>query len=153
MPTLIMVCMVGAVAWAFAYHRVPAWTWSAAAAAGLLVLGVSGSASPVVLVLAWIIFVILALLLNPGPIRRAALGATLLDLFRRILPQMSSTEKEALDAGTVWWDGELFSGKPDWKILHAYPKPVLSAEEQAFLDGPVEALCDMLNEWEITHHL
>ena len=79
------------------------------------------------------------------------LGGPLLDLFRRILPEMSSTEKEALDAGTVWWDGELFSGKPDWKKLLAYPKPTLSAEEQAFVDGPVEELCAMVNEWEITN--
>ena len=64
---------------------------------------------------------------------------------------MSSTEKEALDAGTVWWDGELFSGKPDWKKLLAYPKPTLSSEEQAFVDGPVEELCAMVNEWEITN--
>ncbi|MEQ1773735.1 MAG: acyl-CoA dehydrogenase [Burkholderiales bacterium] len=127
--------------------------WTAFAAAGLLALGFSGCASPIVLTLAWIIFAILALLLNPGPIRRAVLGAPLLGLFRKILPQMSSTEKEALEAGTVWWDGELFSGKPDWKILQAYPKPVLSAEEQAFLDGPVEDLCDMVNEWEVTNDL
>ena len=74
-------------------------------------------------------------------------------MFRKILPQMSSTEKEALDAGTVWWDGDLFSGKPDWKKLHAYPKPTLSAEEQAFLDSPVEELCTLVNEWEITNEL
>ena len=90
---------------------------------------------------------------NPGPIRRAVLAKPLLDTFRKILPQMSSTEKEALDAGTVWWDGELFSGKPDWKKLHGYPKPTLNAEEQAFLDGPVEELCKMVNEWEITNDL
>jgi len=153
MPTSLFVVIVVALIWVFAYHRAPAWLWTAAAAAGLGALWVSGSATPVVLALAWIIFAILALLLNPGPIRRALLSAPLLAVFRRILPQMSSTEKEALDAGTVWWDGELFSGKPDWKKLRAYPKPALNAEEQAFLDGPVEDLCDMVNEWEITNDL
>ena len=61
------------------------------------------------------------LLLNPSPLRRAVLGAPLLALFRRILPQVSQTEQEALDAGTVWWDGDLFSGKPDWNKLLAFP--------------------------------
>jgi acyl-CoA dehydrogenase len=153
MQTLLACGGVVAVVWALAYFCAPAWLWTVTAAAGLIALGFFPAGSPIVLALAWIIFAILALLLNPGPIRRAVLGAPLLDLFRRILPQMSSTEKEALDAGTVWWDGELFSGKPDWKKLHAYPKPTLSTEEQAFLDGPVEDLCDMVNEWEVTNHL
>ena len=153
MQTLIICGIVLAVIWALAYFCASALVWTLIAAAGLLALGFSGSAPPVVLTLACIIFVILAVLLNPGPLRRAVLGKTLLELFRKILPQMSSTEKEALEAGTVWWDGDLFSGKPDWKKLHAYPKPVLSAEEQAFLDGPVEQLCAMVNEWEITNDL
>jgi acyl-CoA dehydrogenase len=151
--TITSVIAAIAVMWALAYHRAPAWVWSIAAAMGLLALGYSGCATPMVLTLACLIAGILALAFNPGPLRRALLGAPLLDLFRRILPQMSSTEKEALDAGTVWWDGELFSGKPDWKKLHAYPKPVLNAQEQAFLDGPVEELCAMVNEWEITNDL
>ncbi len=153
MQTLMVVGGVIAVGWAFAYHRVPAWVWTIAVVAGLAALAYSGCVTPIVLTLACIIFAILALVFNPGPIRRAVLGAPLLGLFRKILPQMSSTEKEALDAGTVWWDGELFSGKPDWQILHAYPKPTLSAEEQAFLDGPVEQLCELVNEWEITNEL
>jgi len=74
----------------------------------------------------------------------------LLKIFRRITPRMSQTEREALDAGSVWWDGELFSGRPKWKKLRRLPAPQLSAEEQAFLDGPVDELCAMLNDWEIT---
>ena len=148
----LMVCgAIVAMIWALAYFRAPALIWTALALAGLILGGYLGGTSPVVLALAAILLLIFALLLNPGPIRRAVLGAHLLDLFRGILPAMSSTEKEALDAGTVWWDGELFSGKPNWKKLLAYPKPTLSAEEQAFLDGPVEALCEMVNEWEITN--
>ena len=153
MQTLMVFGVAIAALWVLAYFCAPAWAWTVTALAGILIMGFLGGASPVVLALACIIAGILALLLNPGPIRRAVLGAPLLDLFRRILPHMSSTEKEALDAGTVWWDGDLFSGKPNWKKLHAYPKPVLSAEEQAFLDGPVETLCEMVNEWEITNDL
>ncbi len=153
MQTLMVFGVAIAALWVLAYFYAPAWAWTVTALAGILIMGFLGGASPVVVALACIIAGILALLLNPGPIRRAVLGAPLLDLFRRILPHMSSTEKEALDAGTVWWDGDLFSGKPNWKKLHAYPKPVLSAEEQAFLDGPVETLCEMVNEWEITNDL
>jgi len=73
-----------------------------------------------------------------------------LKLFRRVTPRMSQTEREALDAGTVWWDGELFSGRPRWKNLRRLPPPRLSPEEQAFIDGPVEILCQMLDDWQIT---
>jgi acyl-CoA dehydrogenase len=66
---------------------------------------------------------------------------------------MSDTEREAIEAGTVWWDAELFSGKPDWRVLHAQPKAVLSGEEQAFLDGPVEALCHMIDDWQVNFEL
>src|SRR5436309_825473 len=86
-------------------------------------------------------------------IRRKLATDRVLALYRRILPDMSQTEKEAIDAGTVWWDGDLFSGRPDFDKLLAVPEPRLSAEEQAFLDGPVEELCAMCNDWEITHEL
>ena len=128
MLTWIVVAAVVTVVWGLAYFCAPAWVWTVAAATGLVACHFCPIVSPVVLTLSWILFAILALVLNPGPIRRAALSMPLLALFRKILPQMSSTEKEALDAGTVWWDGELFTGKPDWKKLHAYPKPVLSTE-------------------------
>jgi len=85
------------------------------------------------------------------PIRRAVVSNPLLGLFRRILPDMSPTEKEAIDAGSVWWDGDLFSGAPDWDKLLAFPEAQLSEEEQAFLDGPVDALCALCDDWEITH--
>ena len=153
MQTVLIAVAVLAVVWALAYFCAPAWVWTVLGAVGLVVLTVTPGVLQVAIVLSWILFAMLALLLNPGPIRRVVLTAPVLALFRKILPQMSSTEKEALDAGTVWWDGDLFSGKPDWKKLLSYPKPQLSAEEQAFLDGPVEELCALVNEWEITHEL
>lgn len=97
--------------------------------------------------------VIAGVILGIPMIRRFLVSNHILKLFRTMLPQISQTEQEALDAGTVWWEGDLFSGKPDWKKLLAYPKPQLTAEEQAFLDGPVEQLCAMLDEWKITHEL
>ncbi len=93
----------------------------------------------------------LAVVVFVPPVRRALITNHILALYRRILPDMSSTEKEAIDAGTVWWDADLFSGKPDWDKLLAFPVPRLSAEEQAFLDGPVEELCALCDDWEITH--
>jgi acyl-CoA dehydrogenase len=86
-----------------------------------------------------------------APLRRAVVSNPLLALYRRILPDMSQTEREAIDAGTVWWDGDLFSGRPDWDKLLAFPAPVLTAEEQSFVDGPCEELCAMCDDWEITH--
>jgi acyl-CoA dehydrogenase len=83
--------------------------------------------------------------------RQRWISKPLLELFRRVSPSMSQTEREALDAGSVWWDGELFSGRPRWKKLRNLPAPILSAEEQAFLDGPVEKLCQMLDDWDITN--
>ncbi len=92
-------------------------------------------------------------LLNFDEFREEQISSRALAMYRKMLPSMSDTEKAALEAGTVWWDGELFSGKPDWDKFQAIPKPTLSEEEQAFLDGPTEELCRMLNDWEITHEL
>jgi acyl-CoA dehydrogenase len=104
---------------------------------------------------AWkgLLWVLLALLwlLNLKPLRRALISGPFLGSYRRLLPSMSQTEKEALEAGTVWWDGELFTGAPRWEKLLSASPPQLSAAEQAFLDGPCEELCAMLDDWDITH--
>jgi acyl-CoA dehydrogenase len=81
--------------------------------------------------------------------RKNAISKRVLNWYRKLLPPISDTEQAAIDAGTVWWDADLFSGKPDWKKLREFSAPKLSAEEQAFLDGPVEELCAMLSDWEI----
>ncbi|HEV7612008.1 MAG TPA: acyl-CoA dehydrogenase [Steroidobacteraceae bacterium] len=91
------------------------------------------------------------LLLNIRPLRMTVVTRPFLRSYRRLLPPMSSTEREALDAGTVWWDGELFTGGPDWTKLMSAKTPALNAAEQAFLDGPCEDLCAMLDDWDITH--
>ena len=90
-------------------------------------------------------------LLNYKPARQRIISGPLLQVFRKVLPPLSDTEKDAMESGDVWWDAELFSGKPDWNKLLANPEPELSEKEQAFLDGPVQQLCDMLDDWEITH--
>jgi acyl-CoA dehydrogenase len=93
----------------------------------------------------------LMLLLNSRPLRIALVSRPFLKKYRRLLPAMSATEREALDAGTVWWDGELFTGGPDWQKLMSAKAPALTVEEQSFLDGPCEVLCAMLDDWDITH--
>ncbi len=100
----------------------------------------------------FILLVVIGIALFTVPyLRRNIISRLALNIFRKLLPQISQTEQEALDAGTVWWEGALFSGKPDWNQLLAYPKPELTQEEKIFLDGPVEQLCNMLDEWHITH--
>ena len=93
----------------------------------------------------------LLIVANLPEFRREKITRPALDIYRTMLPSMSETEKEALDAGNTWWDGELFSGMPDWDKLMSFPAPKLSDEEQAFIDGPCEELCAMLDDWEISH--
>ena len=137
---------------ALAYFRAPGWIWVALGAA--FVVGVTlGGGSPALNGTLWTILVVASALVLVPPLRRALLSDPLLGLFRKALPHVSQTEQEALDAGTVWWDGDLFSGNPDWNKLLAFPKPTLSAEERAFVDGTVDEVCAMLDDWKITHEL
>lgn len=130
-----------------AYHRA-SLTLFTAALAGLMVVG---SLFDIVSLLGWVLFAVVAVPLNVASIRQQHITKPLLKLYRKIMPEMSTTEKEAIDAGTTWWEGDLFRGSPDWHKLHNFPKPRLSAEEQAFLDGPVETLLQMVDDWHITH--
>lgn len=97
--------------------------------------------------------VMLAVLLWVRPVRRRLLTRPIFATYRKVLPRMSDTEREALEAGTVWWEGELFRGNPDWEKLMAYPVPRLTAGEQSFLDHEVEAVCGLVNDWQVTHEL
>ena len=133
-----------------AYQRVELRLSTAAAGVAVLAYVVFGNGH-----LLWKLFLIAALgamlVLNLIEFRREKLTKPLLAIYRRMLPSMSDTEREALEAGSVWWDGELFSGMPQWDRLMSYPAPKLSKEEQAFLDGPCEELCQMLDDWDICH--
>ncbi|MGB7540451.1 MAG: acyl-CoA dehydrogenase [Burkholderiales bacterium] len=126
------------------------WLWLAAAALALAIgnwAGTPAGASFTVLVA---LFAIAGVVLGVAPIRRRLVSRPLLAWYRGQLPPMSQTEQEAIDAGTVWWDGDLFSGKPDWNKLLAVLPPRLRPEEQAFLDNETEQLCAMANDWETT---
>jgi acyl-CoA dehydrogenase len=98
----------------------------------------------------------LAIILVPfvfTPMRKSLISAPVFRSFRKVMPPMSRTEKEAIEAGTTWWEGDLFRGKPDWEKLHNYPQPKLTEEEQAFIDGPVEEACRLANDFQITHEM
>ena len=134
----------------FAYRRLPLLIYTLAFTmllAAYLRLGHPGGIWQGAL---WLMLALLWLF-NVRPLRKALISRPFLRAYLRMLPKMSNTEREALEAGTVWWDGELFSGSPDWSKLRANPPPRLSAEEQAFLDGPCEELCRMLDDFDITH--
>lgn len=143
--TLAMLFVLGALT----YLRVSLLTSSFIAAIVLTIGTVTEAVSP----LLWIIFLVIALPLNISSFRKTYLTKPMLKMYRSIMPEMSSTEREAIEAGTTWWDADLFAGKPDWKKLHNYPTARMSAEEQAFLDGPVEEVCKMLNQHQVSHQL
>ena len=137
---------------ALAYNRVDLRTSTIASGIALLTYSIVGSGGFFWLLILWLLFGVLVVP-NLTEFRREKITRPLLEIYRTMLPSMSDTEREALEAGNVWWDGELFSGMPNWDVLMSYPAPELSAEEQAFFDGPCEELCSMLDEWEISHEL
>ena len=133
--------------WAMAYYRTSLSTFTTT----LFVILLLGTFFDAISLFAWLLFAIIAIPLNVDNIRKEYITAPLLAMFKKIMPEMSSTEQEALDAGTTWFDAELFRGDPDWKKFHQTPQPRLSVEEQAFINGPVEQVCAMINDWQITH--
>lgn len=132
-----------------AYHRASLTLFTFTATA-LLIVATWGN---LVGYLIWLGFFVIAIPVNVRSFRQRWISKPTLDLFRRIMPEMSQTEKEAIDAGTVWWDAELFRGAPDWNKLHDIPAPRLSAQERAFLDGPVSEVCRMVCDFQATHLL
>jgi acyl-CoA dehydrogenase len=137
---------------ALAYNRVDLRTSTIATGIALLAYSMIGAGGFFWLLILWLLFGVMVLP-NLTEFRREKFTRPLLDIYRTMLPSMSDTEREALEAGNVWWDGELFSGMPNWDRLMSYPAPELSDEEQAFFDGPCEELCSMLDDWEISHEL
>ncbi|MEQ1486465.1 acyl-CoA dehydrogenase family protein, partial [Methyloglobulus sp.] len=117
-------------------------------AAYLLVNGASSSSN----LSLWMTYLIVFIPLNVIPIRKWLISRWVFKFMKAALPAMSQTEREALEAGNTWWDAELFSGSPNWDILQNLPAAKFSKEEQAFIDGPTETLCGMLNDWDITHN-
>lgn len=158
MTVLIYLGLVGAAALALGMARAKLWMWAAWAAAAVFVWqsGLMGGSfalpSPGFLgLLAWVPAIVLAALSVPA-VHRKVITDPAFTTIKGILPKVSDTEQEALDAGTVGFDAELFSGDPDWDKLRAIPPIVLTQEEQAFLDGPTDELCRMIDDWTVRFH-
>ncbi|MFZ0852819.1 MAG: acyl-CoA dehydrogenase [Hyphomicrobiaceae bacterium] len=153
----LVLCMAGV--FVLAMHRAPLWAW-AAALAGATVIWQTGllhgdfeePTFGVLGLLAWVPVAILAGMAIPA-VRRAALIEPVFRTIKGVLPKVSATEQEALDAGTIGFDAELFSGTPDWQKLRDVPPITLTEEEKAFLDGPTSELCRRVNDWAIRHNL
>jgi acyl-CoA dehydrogenase len=135
-----------------AYRRADLPTSTLIAGFALVVYSLFGAGWLAWKLVLWVLFAGMVVL-NSLNFRRDRITLPLLRFYKTVVPTLSDTEREALEAGTVGWDGELFSGAPDWARLMALPAPRLTAEEQAFLDGPTEELCRIADDWQITHEL
>lgn len=126
-----------------AYFSAPVWLWAVALVATVTVLNIHWF---------WLVPIVLGCAISGVPsLRKKLITGPAMKLVKKIIPPLSSTEQAAIDAGTVWWDAEIYSGKPNWKVFAEYPEVKLTEEEQAFLDGPTEELCAMVNDWKIIH--
>jgi acyl-CoA dehydrogenase len=151
MAELLFCVLVLAGVIALGMRKAPLWVWAASLAAAALLwqwsvhgsMGLFGA-------LLWLLAIAFGLLAVPA-IRRAALIAPAFKFVKGTLPKVSDTETQALEAGTVGFDAELFSGTPDWDKLRAIAPIVLTPEEQAFLDGPTQELCGMIDDWQVRH--
>ncbi|HFD13015.1 MAG TPA: acyl-CoA dehydrogenase [Crenotrichaceae bacterium] len=135
-----------------AYFRIKLLFWSFS----ILIYFLAGSllltTIPTLFIVIACILVAVLGILNLAILRKRLISRPILRIFKKVLPPLSDTERQAMEAGEIWWDGELFSANPDWNLLLSTPKPQLTDEEQAFLDGPVQTLCERLDDWQITHH-
>ncbi|MDR5750891.1 MULTISPECIES: acyl-CoA dehydrogenase [unclassified Caballeronia] len=135
---------------ALVYMRASALAWLAWMIVWVAFGWFAGITGPVASALLAVLFVVPALVLAIKPLRRALVSQRVLGVFRKILPEMSPTERDAIEAGTVWWDAELFSGRPHWDSLLAHGPAKLSAEEQSFIDNECTRLCDLASDWDTT---
>ena len=133
-----------------AYHRRPLWLHVSVVLAIAWSYWWAFNQTPLVLAITLAVTIAATVLLF-RPVRRQIITRPIFKLFKKALPKMSDTERIALQAGDTWWDAELFTGKPDWKRLLKVETAQLTEEEQAFMDGPVDELCKMVDDWEITH--
>jgi acyl-CoA dehydrogenase len=135
------------------YRGTKLFNWTLGMALILVGFATYSSVPMAAVIILSVLFAAIAVPLNVKSLRRRWLSEPFLPKYRKMLPTISDTEQVALETGTVGWEGELFAGNPNWASLLEQKWPELNAEEQAFVDGPVEELCQMLNPWEISHEL
>jgi acyl-CoA dehydrogenase len=136
--------------WTMLFIRPASHVWTIVMGGVLIFASLFWSLGIALNIIFWLIFLSVAALANISSLRIFLFSRPFFTYFRKILPPMSSTEREALDAGDVWWEGDLFTGRPNWRKLHAIPKPVLTSEERTFIDNQVATLCGLLDDWQIS---
>ena len=147
MSTLMQTLVLLALIWVMAYRRAHMGTILISIAAALLAMTWYGG----IAWLLWIALIGVAFFYFEDNIRREKLTKPVYQFFQRVLPPMSETEQEALEAGDTWWEADLFKGAPNWKEWLAIPFPALSQAEEDFLANQTERLCQMLDDWDIVH--
>lgn len=135
--------------WGLAYVGAPLIVWTLAAGLLLIALKLLGVLGAGGLAIAGGVYAALALLLNLRPLRRMLVTRPIFAAFKKVLPEMSATEREALEAGDTWWEAEMFRGRPDWSKLLDFKYTPLTPEEQSFLDNECEALCKLCDDWKV----
>ena len=148
MSTLIFIIICAAAVFALAMRQAPTWAWAASIAVLSLLAGPVGSFWSPIIWIGWLLAAGLAAL-SFTELRRNLVTRPAFKSLKGIMPKVSETEREALEAGTVGWDAQLFSGTPDWSQLSKVAPITLTEEEKAFLDGPTEELCRRINDWDI----
>ncbi|MCD6038831.1 MAG: fadE 1 [Gammaproteobacteria bacterium] len=138
---------------ALAYIQAPVILWTSAIGVGLVLTSVIGTLSFFTLSIFWLLFIIATLFVFLKNQRQRYFTRPLLKFLYKRMPSISESERIAIESGDVWWEKELFSGRPQWKKLLSMPLPRLTSEEQAFLDNQVETLCNLENDWRIVNDL
>lgn len=149
--SILTVLLIMTAASILAYQRASLAVWSVSALSMLILLTALSSLSLFSLILLWVVVISVFAVLGITPLRRYLIVKPIFALLKKEFPSMSITEREALGAGTIGWEAQLFAGSPQWPMLLTQPYTVLSGEEKAFLEGPVNQLCRMLDEWQTTH--
>lgn len=147
MSTLLQATILLIVVWTLAYRRARMGSILIGAGVTLLALTWFGG----IAWLLWLALVPVVFFYLEDTVRRDRLSRPVFEFFKRVLPPMSDTEQEALEAGDTWWEADLFKGAPDWKKWLALPMPTLSAAEEAFLENQTETFCRMIYDWDIVH--
>ena len=148
MSVALAIVAVVAAFWVLAYAGAPLWVWTVVAALGYAV-AIAAGAIGAVGAIALAVPLALLVLLNLVPLRRALITRPVFGVFKKVLPEMSSTEREALEAGDIWLEAEMFRGRPDWSKLLSFSYTRLTPEEQSFLDNEVEELCKRVDDWKL----
>ena len=142
----LLICLL--IVWVLAYRRARMTTILISSLVALVLL----SYFYAIAIAPWIVLLAVGFFYLASTIRKQYLTLPIYTFFQRVLPPINRTESEALEAGDVWWEAELFQGDPDWQEFFNYPQPRLTSEEQAFVDNEAETLCSMLNDWQIVQH-